>query len=102
VLQLQAQFHPDGGLPAALLPDEEQLRLHRKEVFCSDALTGACAFAAPGHGCHPGSVTLNNTVPPKAVSGELEVTCAASVCFMSCVLTEPGLACLIISSISRY
>lgn len=73
VLQLQAQLHPDRGLPAALLPDEEQLRLHREEVFCSHTLTGTCAFAAPGHRCHRESPwpTHPSSVPPKAVSGEI-------------------------------
>ena len=45
MLQLQAELHQDRGLPAAVLPDEEQLRLHWQEVLCPDASAGACALA---------------------------------------------------------
>ena len=45
VLQLQAERRPHRGLPAALLPDAEQLRLHRQEVLRPDPSAGAWALA---------------------------------------------------------
>lgn len=45
VLQLEAELHQNGGLPAAVLPHEEQLRLHWKEVLRPHTLAGARGFA---------------------------------------------------------